>query len=408
MFQWFRNIFSKRVVKPQHQQPESDRYRWFRYGEVLVNEDTALTLSAVYRAATYIAQTTAILPWGVYEDYQVKGNDPVHWLLRRRPNSEMSPFEFKRLMVFSALLRGNAYAEIEFNNAGVPMGLWPLPSHSVAPRRDSSGTLFYRVSGIGDYVDIPASHIFHVKNIGSDGIVGISIIGLASRSIGMGIAAEEFGSNLFQRQAVPSGVLEVQKELSGEAADRLRTQFGENFGGGKNAGKPIVLEEGMKWSSIIINPEDLQFIESRKFTIEEIARWFGLPPHKLADLTHGTFSNIEHLSIEVVNDAITPWCKCFEEEADYKLLGRRRGNVYTKLDLRGLLRGDNESRMRGYATGLQNGLYCVNECREWEDLPPVPGGDKYFVQMQMTPLEQAGVVQQLTTSETDDGPESSE
>jgi len=398
MFQWLKNIFN-RSVSPQ--QPATDRARWFVYGDVLVNEDTALTLSAVYRAATYIAQTTAILPWGVYEDSEVRPTDPIHHLLRRRPNPEMSPFEFKRLMVFTALLRGNAYAEIEFNNAGVPMGLWPIPVGATKPKRDESGKLFYRVSGIGESVDIPASNIFHIKNIGSDGIVGMSIIGLAARTIGMGIAAEEFGSSLFKNQAIPSGVLECPKELSGEAATRLREQFAEHFSGRKNAGKPIVLEEGMKWTSITIKPEELQFLESRKFTITDIARWFGLPPHKLADLERATYSNVEHLAIEVVNDAITPWCKCFEEEADYKLLGRRRGNVYTKLDLRGLLRGDYESRMRGYATGLQNGMYCVNETRAWEDLAPVPGGDKYFVQMQMTPLEQAG--QLPTGNEEDDG-----
>ena len=403
MFQWFKNIFS-RSFRPQ--QPETDRARWYIYGDVLVNENTALSLSAIYRAATYIAQTTAILPWGVYEDSQVRPTDPVHYMLRRRPNPEMSPFEFKRLMVFTALLRGNAYAEIEFNNAGVPMALWPIPTGATTPKRNEAGELFYRVSGVGDYVDIPASNMFHIKNIGSDGIVGMSIIGLAARTIGMGIAAEEFGSNLFKNQAIPSGVLESPKELSGEAAARLRDQFAEHFSGRKNAGKPIVLEEGMKWNSITIKPEDLQFIETRRFTVTDIARWFGLPPHKLADLERATYSNVEHLAIEVVNDAITPWCKCFEEEADYKLLGRRRGNVYTKLDLRGLLRGDYESRMRGYATGLQNGMYCVNETRAWEDLSPVPGGDNYFVQMQMTPLELAG--QLPTGNEEDDGTENPE
>lgn len=385
MLGWIRNILGKRDIKPS--KPDNRWFPWIRKvsGEV-VTIDTAFTLSAVYRAVSFISQTVGIVPWGVYENYKIKSSDPVHYILNRRPNPEMSPFDFKRAMTMSGLNHGNGYAEIEFNNAGIPMHLWPMPADNVRPVRHA-GELQYLVSVDGIQVLLPAWKVFHIKNLAPDGIVGLSVIGLAARTLGSGLAAENYSASLYANQAIPSGVLEHPKQLSAEAATRLREQFADRFGGSKNAGKPIVLEEDMKFKPLSLRPEDLQFLESRKFTIEEIARWYGLPPHKLADLTRGTFSNIEHLSIEVVNDAIMPWLKQFEEEANFKLLGRRKVDVYTKMNVRGLLRGDNRSRMEYYKGGVTSGIFTINETREWEDLPPVEGGDKPRVQMQMVPVD---------------------
>jgi HK97 family phage portal protein len=303
----------------------------------------------------------------------------------------MSPFDFKRLMVSSALSWGNAYAEIERNLAGKPAALWPIhPSRVTVLRDEESKELFYRVSqSLGSQVDLPAESVFHIRNIGSDGLVGLSVIGLAARTIGMGIAAEEFGANLYQNQAIPSGVLEHPQQLSAEAQQRLRDQFGERYGGARHAGKPLVLEEGLKFHPLSFKPEDLQFLESRRFTVEEIARWFGIPPHKLADMEHATFSNIEHLSIEVVNDAILPWCQSLEQEADYKLLNSIRGDYYTKIDIRGLLRGDSKSRAEFYSKMFPLGAFSINEIRFLEDMGPIENGDTHFVPLNFTTLDNA-------------------
>lgn len=409
MLAWLKNIFAKRDVAPSR--VGDNRVIIVRQAGVTVTPETALTFSAVYRAISYISQTVALLPWGVYENYTPKANDPVHWMLSRRPNPEMSPFDFKRLLTAHALSWGNGYAEIEFNGAGVPVHLWPMHPATVLPMRDEHGELFYRCfNSNGSYVDLPAYKVFHIRNIGSDGIVGYSTIGLAARTIGMGIAAEKFGSNLFERQAIPSGVLETEKQLSEEAATRLQSSFTDAYSGASNAGEVMVLEEGMKFRELTFKPEDLQFIQSRQFSVEEIARWFGLPPHKLSDMSRATFSNIENLSIAVVNDAILPWCKPFEEEGDYKLLSKRRGDVYTKMNIRGLLRGDNASRADYYTKMLQNGVYCINDVRFLEDMPPIEHGDKHFVPLNQTTIENAGkeqpvveVIETPDNEEPDDG-----
>jgi HK97 family phage portal protein len=394
MFAWVRNLFAKRDAQPGN--PGSIRIPWFRRSGVMVTPDTALTLSAIYRAITFISQTVAILPWGVYHDNKLLDSDRVYKLLRRRPNPEMSAFDFTRLMVAQALIWGNAYAEIERNHYNEPIAIWPLRSSSVNVERDAESEtkeLVYRVSDSAGQVLLPAEDVFHIKNIGSDGIVGLSVIGLAARTIGMGIAAEEFGANLYQNQAIPSGILQHPQKLSAEAQMRLRDQFAERYSGHLNAGKPLVLEEDMKFTPLTFKPEDLQFLESRRFTVEDVARWFGLPPHKLADMERSTFNNIEHLSIEVVNDAIVPWCRSLEQEADYKLLGNRRADIYTKLDIRGLLRGDNASRADYYTKMLQNGVYSVNDVRALEDMPPIEHGDKHLVPLNQTPIENAGQVE---------------
>lgn len=357
---------------------------------VFVTPDTAKTFSAVFRATAIVSQTIGFMPWSVYRGMSTEPRHRVHYLLHTRPCAEMGAMTFKETMVRDALLWGNAYAEIEFSRGGEPVGLWRLDSSRVTVTRDDVGALCYLYTDYsGEQILFPADRIFHLRGLG-DGLVGESIVGLAAKSIAAGIAAERVNASLFENQIVPSGVLEHPAQLSEEAAERLRSQFKARFSGVDNAGKPIVLEEGMKFTATSMKPEDVQFLESRKFQVEEIARWFGVPPHKLADLEHATFSNIEHQSQEFVNDALMPWCKRLEEEADYKLLGRKNPGFYTKIDVRGLLRGDNKSRMEYYKGGVTNGIFSINECRAWEDLPPIDGGERHFVQAQMVPVDEVG------------------
>ena len=388
---FFSRIFAKRKTAPY--MPEINIEPFVYTGGVAVTPEKACTYSAVYRALALISQTIGWLPWGVFKDMRQEIRHPVHYLLHTRPCPEMSAMCFKETMVRDAMLWGNGYAEIEFNRDGNPRAIWRLmPSRMEVCRDRNTHEIFYRYYGSnGDIFVLPQSKVFHLKGLG-DGLIGDSIVGYAAKSIAAGISSEETNNRLMENQLVPAGIISHPGKLSNDARERLKGQFQKKFMGKENVGKPIVMEEGMTFSPITIRPEDAQFLESRRFGVEEIARWFGVPPHKLADLEHATFSNIEHQSQEFVNDALMPWCKKLEEEADYKLLRNKNANnngYYSKINVRGLLRGDNKSRMEYYKGGVLNGIFSINDCRAWEDLPPIEGGDEHFVQSQMIPVSLA-------------------
>ena len=403
---WFSKIFAKRQTAPYLPEIQIEPFAYT--GGVAVTPDRARTYSAVYRATALISQTIGWLPWSVLRDMRQEWNHPVHYLLHSRPCKEMSAMSFKETMVRDALLWGNAYAEIEFSRNGMPRALWRLlPSRMQIFRSEETLDVYYRYFALdGRVFELPQSRIFHLKGLG-DGLIGDSIVGYAAKSIAAGLASEDTNNKLMENQLVPSGIITHPGRLTPEAAERLKTQFAKRYMGRENAGKPILMEEGMKFEPVTIRPEDAQFLESRRFGIEEIARWFGVPPHKLADLERSTFSNIEHQSLEFVTDALMPWVKKLEEEADYKLLRGSVDGYYTKIDVRGLLRGDNKSRMEYYKGGVTNGIFSINDCRAWEDLPPIEGGDEHFVQAQMIPVSAAAQSQTPMNNiqEGEDGPE---
>ena len=415
---WFSKIFAKRQTAPYLPEIQIEPFAYT--GGVAVTPDRARTYSAVYRATALISQTIGWLPWSVLRDMRQEWNHPVHYLLHSRPCKEMSAMCFKETMVRDALIWGNAYAEIEFSRNGMPRALWRLlPSRMQIFRSEETLDVYYRYFALdGRVFELPQSRIFHLKGLG-DGLIGDSIVGYAAKSIAAGLASEDTNNKLMENQLVPSGIITHPGRLTPEAAERLKTQFAKRYMGRENAGKPILMEEGMKFEPVTIRPEDAQFLESRRFGIEEIARWFGVPPHKLADMERATFSNIEHQSLEFVTDALMPWVKKLEEEADYKLLSRRSAEgyestdgYYTKIDVRGLLRGDNKSRMEYYKGGVTNGIFSINDCRAWEDLPPIEGGDEHFVQAQMIPVSAAaqsqGMMTETQQQEAEDGPENRE
>jgi len=407
---WFSKFFAKRQTAPYLPEIQIEPFAFT--GGVAVTPDRARTYSAVYRATALISQTIGWLPWSVLRDMRQEWSHPVHYLLHSRPCKEMSAMCFKETLVRDALIWGNGYAEIEFSRNGMPRALWRLlPSRMQIFRSEETLDVYYRYFALdGRVFELPQSRIFHLKGLG-DGLIGDSIVGYAAKSIAAGIATEDTNNKLMENQLVPAGIITHPGRLSPEAAERLKAQFAKKYQGRENAGKPLLMEEGMTFTPVTIRPEDAQFLESRRFGIEEIARWFGVPPHKLADLEHATFSNIEHQSQEFVNDALMPWCKKLEEEADYKLLRGSADGYYSKIDVRGLLRGDNKSRMEYYKGGVTNGIFSINDCRAWEDLPPVEGGDEHFVQAQMIPVSAAAQQQGMMTDtqqEAEDGPENRE
>lgn len=361
---------------------------------VHVTPDTALRQAVVWACITYLSRTVAQLPWRVMTDTPVKGEvttHPVHRLLRVRPNPEMGPFTFKETMVGWACSWGNAVAEIERDNSQRPIGLWPLDPRRVDFVRDgATGELLYEIWSDGEPRSyLRADQVLHLRGYG-DGPVGLSVMAYAAESIGWARATEIFGAAYFGQGVHPSGLLALNGKLTPEGKKVLEDDLATKFSGPRNAHRTLVVDFDAKYTRFSPDPEAAQLVETRQHQVEEICRWFGVPPHKVMHLLRSTFSNIEHQSIEVVVDSITPWALRLEEEADYKLFNGRAG-LYTKLDLKGLLRGAYKDRQEGLQIMRRNGVINANEWRALEDMNPIgPEGDKYVIEGNMTTLERIG------------------
>lgn len=395
-------------------QPSAERiYIPFRTqsGQV-VNQDTALRYSAVWRCVDVIAKAIAILPWCVYEKTKTGRKDrsdhDVYWILHHRPNPEMTPYVFKHLLASHVLTWGNGYCEIQRDQMGRPLWLWPITPDRVTPRRADDGTIAYEVMTTGaPNVLIPAADVLHIRGMGFDGLVGYSPIRMASESIGLGVALDQFGASFFGNGANMGGTLEHPQKLS-EAAKKNLEESIQRRAGGKNAGRWLVLEEGLKANRISVPPNEAQFLESRKFQVIDVCRWYGVPPHKLAALDRATWNNIEHQELEFVTDTIQPWVTQFEEEANLKLFGRvNRGVLYTKFNLSALLRGDVKTRYGAYEIGHRNGWLCADEIRAFEEMNPLPKGlgKLYVMQGQMITREDIKAGKQLKSAEKPAEPE---
>jgi HK97 family phage portal protein len=361
---------------------------------VRISEDTALTYGAVYACTRIIAETVASLSWHVFRERANGGKDRVpgrvQTVLRDLANPETSAFAFREQMIASALLWGNGFAEIERDGAGRVVNLWQLAPDRVQPDRTASGRLVYVIDNrLQPDTILEADEVMHLHGLGFDGITGYSIVRLAARSIGIGIAGDKFGGAFYGNGTALSGVLQTDVTLTDPQRENLRQSWKEMYQGPDKAFSPAVLEAGLKWQSLGMPMTDAQFLENRKFQVTDIARWFRVPPHKLADLERATFSNIEQQSIEFVQDTIMPWAIRLEQEANRKLFGQNREGFFTKLNLNSLLRGDAESRFKAYAIGRQWGWLSANAILELEDMNPIgPQGDVYLAPVNMVNAKQ--------------------
>jgi HK97 family phage portal protein len=390
-FAWLRNLgrAKQNPVRPSNAWGARQAGEW-------VDADSALAIAAVWGCVRVISETIAALPWQVIEKIPTRTgtrrerrtDSDQEWLLATQANPELTAYAFRETLLAHALLWGNGYAEIERTPDGRVQWLWPITPDRVTPERAPTGGLQYRVNqGGAEATIIPARDMFHLKGLGWDGTCGYSVIAVAARSLGLTLALERFGANFFRNGAHPGAVLEHPGKLSPEAHENLRKSVADQISG-HNSLKPFILEEGMKWQGMTVPPEEAQFLESRKFQVSEVCRWFRVPPHMVADLERSTFSNIEHQAIEFVQHTLMPWCRRLETEADIKLFGAvNRGRVYTRLQLAGLLRGDIQSRYQAYAVGRQWGWLSANDVREMEDLNAVTGGDEYLAPMNMVPQD---------------------
>lgn len=371
-----------------------------------VNAMTAMQMTAVYACVRIIAEGIAQLPLSVYrmtaDGGKIKApQHPLYYLLHDAPNPEMTSFVFRETLMSHLLLWGNAYAQIIRNGRGEVIGLYPLLPDRIEVSRNDEGKLIYTYTRCKDeanakyafeQVKLPAYQVLHIPGLGFDGLIGHSPIAMARNAIGMSMAAEEFGATFFANGATPGGVLEHPGIV--KDPERLRESWHAQFAG-KNSHNIAVLEEGMTFKPMSVPPEEAQFLETRKFQIDEIARIFRVPPHMVGDLERSSFSNIEQQSLEFVKYTLGPWVARWEQSLKQALLLPSEKRSYlVKYNLDGLLRGDYESRMNGYAVGRQNGWLSANDIRELENLNRIPaeeGGDEYLINGNMTKLKDAGL-----------------
>ena len=414
----FSGLFRSRD-KPQNRTAGS-AYTFYMGGSSAgktVTERSAMQMTAVYSCVRILAEAIAGLPLHLYRYKKDGGKEkaidhPLYLLLHDEPNPEMSSFVFRETLMTHLLLWGNAYAQIIRNGKNEVVALYPLMPNKMAVDRDEHGQLYYTyqrsndeaATMTGSTVILKPSDVLHIPGLGFDGLVGYSPIAMAKNAIGMAIACEEYGAKFFANGAAPGGVLEHPGTI--KDPQRVRESWQSTFGGSGNANKIAVLEEGMKYTPIGISPEQAQFLETRKVQINEIARIFRVPPHMVGDLEKSSFSNIEQQSLEFVKYTLDPWVIRWEQSLMRALLALdEKTEYFIKFNLEGLLRGDYQSRMNGYAIARQNGWMSANDIRELENQDRIPaeeGGDLYLINGNMLPMANAGA---FANTPTDSGKE---
>ncbi|MFD2704076.1 phage portal protein [Salibacterium lacus] len=396
--------------------PETWAMNMFRGGKsktgVSVNEYKAMQSTAVFGCVRIISETMATLPLPVYRRLEPRGKERardhhLYDLLQNKPNDEMTAFTLRETLSAHLCLWGNAYAEIEYDGAGRPRALWPLLPNQTWPERDQrTYEIFYHVTTPdGHYVKLPASRVLHIPGLSLNGLTGLSPIGMAREAVGLSLATEEFGANFFENGTNIGAIAEHPKQLTEQGSKNLRESINDTYAGLGKSHRVMLLEEGMKFQKIGIPPNDAQFLETRKFQTEEIARVFRVPPHMLADLSQATFSNIEQQSLDFVKNTMGPWIKRWEQAINTKLFGRDgRKHYFAEFVLDSLLRGDIKTRYEAYAIGRQNGWLSANDIREKENENPLDGGDIYLVPLNMVPAD--SVTQDDNDPEPDPPPDS--
>jgi HK97 family phage portal protein len=376
----------KKAVEFIHGMDES--YGGGSWSGAAVDEQSAMRSSAVYACVKILAETVSSLPCSLLKEE--KGNTvkaaehPLYEVLHDIPNAEMTSFAFREAMMTSLLLWGNAYARVIRDGQKHVKELWPLLPQYMAVERDSQTKRLkytYSAPESTGVIVFNSEQILHIAGLSYDGIKGLSPISQAREAIGLALATEEFGARFFGNGARPGGILECPGIV--KEPERLRESWNKVFQGSRNSNRIAVLEEGVSYKAIGIPPNDAQFLETRKYQLNEICRIFRVPPHLVADLERSIFSNIEHQSIDFVVHTIRPWLVRWEQAMFKSLLNAEERRLYfIRFNVEGLLRGDYKSRMEGYSIGRQNGWMSANDIRRLENMNPIPaadGGDVYLV-----------------------------
>jgi HK97 family phage portal protein len=378
-----------------------------------VSADSAMRLAAVYACVRILSETMASLPLVVYRPRKDGGKDRVtdHWLyqlLGKRPNRYQNPFEWREMLQGHLALRGNAFCQILANSRGEITELIPIHPDRVRMELLSSGDYRYRIRDqAGSEIVLPRGEVWHLRGLSSDGLIGLSPIELSRESLGMALAAQDYGARFFNNDAKPTGGwIEFPGTFKDPEAKRVFRESYQAAQSGSNRGKVLVLENGMKFHEVGVTNKDAQFLELRKFQITDIARLFRVPPHMIADLDRATFSNIEQQSLEFVMHTMTPWAERWEASIEADLLPDGDA-LEIEFDFANLMRGDAASRSAYYQSGIQNGWLTRNEARISENLNPISGLDQPLRPLNMVEEDDAEEAEnESEASDLDTSPES--
>jgi HK97 family phage portal protein len=369
-------------------------YTGITSARIAVTEDTALALSAVFSCVNVLSRSVASLPLNLYLRDSSGGRikaaqHPLYKVLHDSPNPEMTAYAFRESMMMNLLMRGNAFAEIIRNGKGEVTELWPIPAKYIEVSRDTRGELTYTVKITGQQPkELASEKVLHIAGLGFDGIMGKSAIAYCKDSVSIGIGAEQFGAGFYANGAKLSGILKHPGKISKEAHERLNISFNETYSSMSKAQKTAILEEGMSYERIGIPPGDAQFIETRKFQVEDIARIFNVPLFLIQSQEKSTAwgSGIEQLNMAFVTHHLRPILVRWEQTINMKCLtDKEKSNYFVEFLLDGLLRGDNKTRYESYAIGRMNGWLSVNEIRALENMNAVADGDIYVSPLNLAP-----------------------
>ncbi len=402
-------IFARLEKRSSLATPEKWLVDWFAGGRSETNSgpvvtvSTAMQMTAVYSCIDILSRTVGSLPLYLYRRLKEGGKElvrkhPLFALMRRQPNPEMTAMRYRSTLQGHLASWGNCYSYIDWAGNGYPKALWPIRPDRVDVTR-VSGELVYRYypgsddKKVVEGFVIPRDSMLHIPGFGFDGVIGYSPLSLAREAVGLGLATEEFGARFFGSGTHPSGILEHKNPIKDMGAFRKATN--EVYEGLGRSHRLMLLEEGMTFTPISINPQDSQFLETRKFQISEIARLYHVPPHMLADVEKSTSwgTGIEEQNIGFITHTMRPWFVLWEEELGrVLLLDGEKDDYFFEFDMMALLRGDSQKRWAAYIMGKRNGILNADEIRSWENLNPIPGGlgQEYVVEKNMQSLSDLG------------------
>lgn len=380
---------------------------------LIVSDASLLGLSTAWRCISLLSGTIASLPITLYRENS-KGipekytQHSLYNVLKIDPNADQTAFDFWHFLSSSLEMRGNAYARITRNSINQIVALTPINPACISVEREADGALKYRWSENGKYYDGSDDVIFHIRGFGGDPLGGLSPLTIGRNVFGVALAADATAGDMFKNGLKPTGVLNFNTWLTSEQREIAKRELADKIGVG-NGGKPLILEGGTSWQNITLSPEDAQMLQSRAFSVEEICRMFGVPPHMVGhtEKTTSWGSGLEQQTLAFLQFTLRERLKRIEQAINKQLLTReeRQNGVYVSFNLESLLRADSQGRAKFYQVMTLIGAMTINEVRRLENLPPVDGGDTPRIQMQNVPITDAdnGIVgDNIGQSEKDD------
>ena len=395
----FKNLFAPGAAKSATVSSQFRLTPGMMLNGVQLNNVTAMQYSAVWACIHVLAETFASCKCYLYQKLPDGSRrraveNPLYDVLTYVAAPNMPAYYLRETMQYHVLSGGNAYAEKVLDSKGEVAQLNMLLPVNVLPEQDyNTGEIYYNVNDRGKLYKLPAEKILHIPGLGYNGVIGYSPLAMARRAIILGMSSEELGNKFFENGALATGVLETDKPLKEDAWQRLKEQFRARYEGRSNAGSTMILEGGMKFNRISVNPEEAQFLETRKYQTEEIARFYRVPLHLIQNLEKSTYSNIEQQTIDFYQNTMLPWFVRWEQFMNMRCLTRRQrqDGYYCEFDMLSMLRGDNQSRANMLHLMRQDGIINADEWRERENMNPLPDGQgkTVFINGNMLPVEEA-------------------